>query len=488
MAMMEVISERKLEKHALDGSSDNETAESVSAPAGLGAFDKDKFGDSDSSMAAAPAPPSPNAKKKAVQARGKSSNPCLNPSNPDVLVPVQSQFKKGQLVYAMQTGGQWLEAKIQRQESAPHPVEPDRIVPCFLVHFVGWGNRYDDWLMEDSLLEIKPENKIKMDEENAVYRQIHPPMPKKPKKKSRIGTGARRKTSKRLSLPSAGISMSSSISTPQSSFALAPLSFQEDEPMHLDMAALTTQREPSPVTEPREATVAAVASDAPAAAGWSVTAMGIAFRLDDEPFKASSFLPSEEDDIRCQPMCRDGMFLVNGKSVSPAEVVQDVLARRVQAKATALRLHSLLTTSDDDCGSDTAHLRLTCPLAKTRIIIPARGRHCQHIECFDAASFVGMNALPSGRWICPQCSRFAPMDELIVDEFFEKLLDFFKGDGALQAVWERSQIVVSEVTDMKCGKRVKLKAPIAVVDVHSESEDDSDDIIMVDDKDIILID
>uniref|UniRef100_A0A1I8IPQ1 SP-RING-type domain-containing protein n=1 Tax=Macrostomum lignano TaxID=282301 RepID=A0A1I8IPQ1_9PLAT len=67
----------------------------------------------------------------------------------------------------------------------------------------------------------------------------------------------------------------------------------------------------------------------------------------------------------------------------------------------------------------TASLR--CPLTRSRIGIPARGRDCAHLQCFDASVFLTMNERKSS-WRCPCCDRPLRLDDLRVDELFRDIL------------------------------------------------------------------
>ena len=56
-----------------------------------------------------------------------------------------------------------------------------------------------------------------------------------------------------------------------------------------------------------------------------------------------------------------------------------------------------------------------------RIEIPARGRDCMHLQCFDLRHFVMLNKL-SRRAVCPTCNTNIPFQSLVTDGFMEQLL------------------------------------------------------------------
>ncbi|CAO3655837.1 unnamed protein product [Mucor hiemalis] len=67
-------------------------------------------------------------------------------------------------------------------------------------------------------------------------------------------------------------------------------------------------------------------------------------------------------------------------------------------------------------------LSTKCPLAFTRIITPIRSRNCNHLQCFDATTFLTMNE-QTPTWSCPVCyRRIENWEDLIVDEYFTEML------------------------------------------------------------------
>lgn len=64
------------------------------------------------------------------------------------------------------------------------------------------------------------------------------------------------------------------------------------------------------------------------------------------------------------------------------------------------------TSGGGDDGIETTldKVSLKCPITQRRITIPARGRDCKHIQCFDLESYLKLN-VDKGTWKCPvgQC-------------------------------------------------------------------------------------
>jgi hypothetical protein len=80
-----------------------------------------------------------------------------------------------------------------------------------------------------------------------------------------------------------------------------------------------------------------------------------------------------------------------------------------------------IADSDFEIETNTLKVSLMCPLIKFRIQLPARARHCKHVQCFDLESYLLMNEKKPG-WLCPVCDGSAPYDTLIIDGLFREIL------------------------------------------------------------------
>ena len=49
-------------------------------------------------------------------------------------------------------------------------------------------------------------------------------------------------------------------------------------------------------------------------------------------------------------------------------------------------------------------ITLMCPITKTRIRQPIRGKNCTHLQCFDLANYVKSN-YTLRKWRCPLCNK-----------------------------------------------------------------------------------
>lgn len=94
----------------------------------------------------------------------------------------------------------------------------------------------------------------------------------------------------------------------------------------------------------------------------------------------------------------------------------------VPAADTKRRLHENLA-SHSEAKLESIEIPLFCPLTRSRIMTPVRGKNCQHIHCFDGESFCNlMCEKPVSKWKCPICKCHAPLSTLIVDGFIMEVL------------------------------------------------------------------
>lgn len=76
---------------------------------------------------------------------------------------------------------------------------------------------------------------------------------------------------------------------------------------------------------------------------------------------------------------------------------------------------------DDDIVMATSSISLRCPLSYARMTYPVKSIQCDHIQCFDAISFLTMQErIPS--WICPVCSTKINQQLLALSKYMQEIL------------------------------------------------------------------
>ncbi|VDM34164.1 unnamed protein product [Hydatigera taeniaeformis] len=109
-----------------------------------------------------------------------------------------------------------------------------------------------------------------------------------------------------------------------------------------------------------------------------------------------------------------------------AQVVQKQIVDKLASTVTSCSVGSgggMVEESDDDDLQiqNTLPVQLLCPLSKCRIKLPVRGQRCQHIQCYDADTYLLINERKPA-WKCPVCDILAPFHELFVDGLLLNIL------------------------------------------------------------------
>jgi len=103
-------------------------------------------------------------------------------------------------------------------------------------------------------------------------------------------------------------------------------------------------------------------------------------------------------------------------------------ASLVPAAQTKARLHQSLV-SHTEAKLDSIDISLVCPLTRSRMGTPVRGRNCTHIHCFDGEAYLQlMWEKHVEKWKCPICKCLAPLSELVVDGYIMEILEAVPGD------------------------------------------------------------
>ncbi|KAJ6227410.1 tonalli [Anaeramoeba flamelloides] len=64
---------------------------------------------------------------------------------------------------------------------------------------------------------------------------------------------------------------------------------------------------------------------------------------------------------------------------------------------------------------------LKCPISMDFMELPARGKCCKHLQCFDLKSYLKL-ALNYGNWNCPCCSKPISIEDLSIDGYILSIL------------------------------------------------------------------
>ncbi|KAL1748459.1 PINIT domain-containing protein [Schizophyllum fasciatum] len=78
-------------------------------------------------------------------------------------------------------------------------------------------------------------------------------------------------------------------------------------------------------------------------------------------------------------------------------------------------------SDDDDIVAGASKMSLKCPLSFMRIATPSRSTRCVHPQCFDATMWFSVMEQTT-TWLCPVCERQLDPKELIIDGYFDSIL------------------------------------------------------------------
>ncbi|KAI3422699.1 SP-RING-type domain-containing protein [Psidium guajava] len=77
--------------------------------------------------------------------------------------------------------------------------------------------------------------------------------------------------------------------------------------------------------------------------------------------------------------------------------------------------------SDSDLIEVASRICLNCPISRTRIQLPVKGKSCKHHQCFDYSNFLSINSRKPS-WRCPHCNRPVCFTDIRVDRNIVKVL------------------------------------------------------------------
>ncbi|KAK8138925.1 hypothetical protein PG984_002305 [Apiospora sp. TS-2023a] len=108
------------------------------------------------------------------------------------------------------------------------------------------------------------------------------------------------------------------------------------------------------------------------------------------------------------------------RAVPVEELVTKIQGRRIQKESVIQELTK--AANDPDVVATSQVLSLKCPLSYTRLRAPCRSSACNHVQCFDATSYLQLQE-QGPQWICPICNKSATFENLAIDQYVKDILD-----------------------------------------------------------------
>uniref|UniRef100_A0A336MBF7 CSON008919 protein n=1 Tax=Culicoides sonorensis TaxID=179676 RepID=A0A336MBF7_CULSO len=91
-------------------------------------------------------------------------------------------------------------------------------------------------------------------------------------------------------------------------------------------------------------------------------------------------------------------------------------------------MQQLGNESDPIQDQQSVRVFLKCGITGKRIMLPARGHDCKHIQCFDLETYLQVNC-ERGNWRCPVCNKPALTEGLEIDQYMWAILNTIKSSG-----------------------------------------------------------
>ncbi|XP_012148092.1 E3 SUMO-protein ligase Su(var)2-10 isoform X1 [Megachile rotundata] len=112
------------------------------------------------------------------------------------------------------------------------------------------------------------------------------------------------------------------------------------------------------------------------------------------------------------------------RKLSSAELLMRLKNRGVRHSdyTRGLIKEKLNEDADSEIATTSLRVSLACPLGKMRMSTPCRASTCSHLQCFDASLFLQMNERKP-TWNCPVCDKPALYDNLVIDGYFQEVLN-----------------------------------------------------------------
>ncbi|CAL7950097.1 unnamed protein product [Xylocopa violacea] len=112
------------------------------------------------------------------------------------------------------------------------------------------------------------------------------------------------------------------------------------------------------------------------------------------------------------------------RKLSSAELLSRLKNRGVRHSdyTRGLIKEKLNEDADSEIATTSLRVSLACPLGKMRMCTPCRASTCSHLQCFDASLFLQMNERKP-TWNCPVCDKPALYDNLVIDGYFQEVLN-----------------------------------------------------------------
>ncbi|KAK9475905.1 PINIT domain-containing protein, partial [Lipomyces japonicus] len=118
-------------------------------------------------------------------------------------------------------------------------------------------------------------------------------------------------------------------------------------------------------------------------------------------------------------------YLARKRSV--LDIVTRIASGTHLSKQTVIAQIVKSNSSDDEITATSSVMSLRCPLSFARIQVPIRGLRCNHVQCFDASSYIQLQE-QAPVWRCPICNQLTQIENIAVDNYVDEILKTTSAD------------------------------------------------------------
>ncbi|AGO10113.1 AaceriAAR121Wp [[Ashbya] aceris (nom. inval.)] len=146
---------------------------------------------------------------------------------------------------------------------------------------------------------------------------------------------------------------------------------------------------------------------------------------------------------------------------TPETILEGVLARpKIVKPATLAYIKKILSEDeDDDLMTTSTIMTLQCPISYSRMKYPVKSVRCDHLQCFDAMSFI-LSQMQIPTWQCPVCQKQIEIKDLAVCDYVDDIIKS-SGENVEQVVInsDGSWVAKEEETENRPGKSSDSEQP-----------------------------
>eukprot|EP01116_Phalansterium_solitarium_P023489 TRINITY_DN8248_c1_g1_i1.p1 TRINITY_DN8248_c1_g1~~TRINITY_DN8248_c1_g1_i1.p1 ORF type:complete len:680 (-),score=154.87 TRINITY_DN8248_c1_g1_i1:28-2067(-) len=144
----------------------------------------------------------------------------------------------------------------------------------------------------------------------------------------------------------------------------------------------------------------------------------------DEPFEMTQYLRSGSNTVELTSSVYTPFLMVINlhQRLSIGQLEATVLSRPMDYDTALARVRRTMGFGGgDDVQALASKISLIDPLMLVPVVHPCKASTCNHIQCFDLRTYLGMNERVS-RWNCPICNRPALFTNLFIDPYVKRIL------------------------------------------------------------------